>query len=299
MAARARQLRGRMAEKERALASLALAKQEARYTPEQEATHGAEHEAPAVADAAPWHGDGSLQGRAALFTEAPATPSVEDCVEDLTATPRPPPTASAVQDRLWLRPKDEMQSGCARDACEIEMQGEVQRGTPAGTAGLLRRQKGAAVAAQAASARAAERVAAAKAAARSAAARVAVEPELERRAQRLECRAQTSVIPQLARARAHRRRLSEGGSGEMTSDFDGGGRLRGVRFEIEGGGSEGGSPEWARAGSDRYSSEEGTGTSVRPGLGSGLGLGLGLGVGVGVGLGLGLGVGVGVCVGVG
>lgn len=163
VAARARQLRERMAAKERALASLASAKQEARYPPEEEATYGAEHEAPAAADANPWHGHGPLQDRVSQLTEAPATPSVEDYVEDLTTTTRPPQTAFAIQDRVWLHSKDQMQSGCTRDACEIEIQGEMQRVTPAGTAGLRRRQNGATVAARAASARAAERVAAAKA----------------------------------------------------------------------------------------------------------------------------------------
>ena len=54
-------------------------------------------------------------------------------------------------------------------------------------------------------------------------------------------RSQTNVSPQLARARAHRRR-SEGGIGVITSEH---------RRRSEGGGS----PQWARAGVDRRRSE--------------------------------------------
>ena len=153
----------------------------------------------------------ALQDRVTLFTE-------EEPPLCLTATPRLPPagsaTVSVIQDRVWLHPK-------------IEIREESQDGAP--SAG--HRQDGATVAAMAASARAAARVAAAKAAATAAA-----EAPGEGNP-----RSQTNVSPQLARARAHRRR-SEGGIGVITSE---------PRRRSEGGGS----PQSARAGVDRRRSE--------------------------------------------
>ena len=162
------------------MASLALAKQEAKQ------------ETAAAADAATSHSLIALQDRVTLFTEEP--------LANLTATPRSPSSGSAIQDRVWLQPR-----------VRGEMQGEMQEKVQAGAPGLGRRQDRATVAVMAASARAAARVAAAKAAARPAATTattVAAASDAEHR------RAQTNVSPQLARARAHRRR-SEGGRGTL------------------------------------------------------------------------------------